>query len=261
MDLSLFTKRLTQLWEALLKENFVFSFKNTLELTAYKSLESQYGKWDWEFQVTMLDWKKKVDNTKNSADLAKVSKIKLQELRSDVKKKYNTLQSEMKVFFNGKHSEILIQWKKRFEIRLKNLSEELIMEGEEHCKKLHRRRDAISEFEVRKQSAIESIEQKVQENIENIREEQKKLQESLEKRQLYSSQLKKLLERDLFTLEKVGKYTSYGIKEEVIEKIISLKHNSGGKLTESILQNILVDMLTVEQVKEILKIHHILKKN
>ena len=256
LNLSSFTIRLTDLWEALLKEKFVFSFKNTLEITAYRSLEIEYGKWDWDFQVAMLDWKKKADNEINSAPLAKVYEIvekKVNELQINVLEKYNALQSEMEAFFNGKQSEILVQWKKNFEIRLKNLSEELKMQGEEHCKKLHRRRHAISEFEVRKQSAVESIKQKVQENIEAIKEEQKKLQENLENRQLDSSQLIKLLERDLFTSEKLSKYTSYGITKEVIDKIIHLKDDSNGKLTVSTLEKILVDILTVEQMKKILK--------
>ena len=42
-DLSSQCGKVVDLWEALLKENFVFSFKNTQEITAYNSLEMGLG--------------------------------------------------------------------------------------------------------------------------------------------------------------------------------------------------------------------------
>ena len=40
-----FSIKIGDLWKALLYESFVFSFKNTLELMAYNSLESHYNQW------------------------------------------------------------------------------------------------------------------------------------------------------------------------------------------------------------------------
>ena len=62
LSLSSFKIHVEDLWEALLKENFVFSFKNTLEITAYNSLETQYGLWKWEFHAAMLIWERKEQN-------------------------------------------------------------------------------------------------------------------------------------------------------------------------------------------------------
>ena len=56
MPFSSFKHKVSDLWEALLKENFVFSFKNTLEIVAYNSLETQYSQWEWEFREAMLKW-------------------------------------------------------------------------------------------------------------------------------------------------------------------------------------------------------------
>ena len=45
VNLSIFNDRLKNLWKAILHENFVFSFKNTLEIVYYNALETEYGQW------------------------------------------------------------------------------------------------------------------------------------------------------------------------------------------------------------------------
>ena len=42
-----FGKRIDTLWTAILKENFIFSFKNTREVEAYRELELQYSECNW----------------------------------------------------------------------------------------------------------------------------------------------------------------------------------------------------------------------
>ncbi len=50
---------ITNLWEALQKEGFVFSFKNALEIAAYRKLETEYSKWTWSLRRAMLE----IENT------------------------------------------------------------------------------------------------------------------------------------------------------------------------------------------------------
>ena len=45
-----FEKRIQDLWTAVLRENFVFSFKNTMEVVAYGELDLQFGEWCWKLQ-------------------------------------------------------------------------------------------------------------------------------------------------------------------------------------------------------------------
>ncbi len=54
ITLSHFKGKIQDLWKALLNENFVFSFKNTLEIAAYRKLEVQYGNWTWDLRSNML---------------------------------------------------------------------------------------------------------------------------------------------------------------------------------------------------------------
>ncbi len=64
-----FQMRLSSLWDAILKENFDhFSFKNTLEVEAFSSLDLEYGKWSWRLQSCVIKWDSEVNNALSSAD-------------------------------------------------------------------------------------------------------------------------------------------------------------------------------------------------
>ena len=208
-DLSLnsFHVRISDLWETLLKEKFVFSFKNTLEITAYNSLETQYSKWDWKFRSAMLDWEQKAENEINTEPLESVQKkvqLKLRELQIFVSENlYDPVKSEMDVFFNGKQMETLVQWKGRFERRLSQLAQEVKHHAEEHCRKLLENRKVITEIEKARNRDVEFMKNKVQECIDGIKKEQFLLQDSLYRRKLDSQQLQKL---DLFSPEKIEVY-------------------------------------------------------
>ncbi|KAL0157600.1 hypothetical protein M9458_045676, partial [Cirrhinus mrigala] len=54
--------RIQDLWEALLNEQFVFSFKNSLEIATYKKLETEYSKWTWSLRSAMLEIESKLHN-------------------------------------------------------------------------------------------------------------------------------------------------------------------------------------------------------
>ncbi len=88
-NLSSFKLKLRDLWTTLLKENFVFSFKNTLEITAYNSLETAYNKWEWIVQSAMLKWEQQAENeisTEPSETLNAKVELKLTELNIYVSK-------------------------------------------------------------------------------------------------------------------------------------------------------------------------------
>ena len=254
LSLSSFHVKIKDLWTTLLKENFVFSFKNTLEITAYNSLETAYSSWDWRFQSAMLEWEQKAENEINTEPLETLTEKveqKLKELTIYVTKSlYEPVKKEMELFFNGKQSEILIQWKTKFEIRLELLSKEVRLHAEDHCNNLLRAKQAISEFETDRQMNVEFIKQKVQEHIEIVRKEQEQLNESLEKKELNREQIKKLLARNLFNPEQLNKFQ----KDQIItcaqaSQIKSMMKTNKGQLNESILKSILKE--------EVLDLNHV----
>ena len=146
-------------------------------------------------QSAILEWEQKAENEISTEPLASIAnKVlqKLEELQVYVSQNlYPPLKLEMETFFNGKQSEILVQWKKRFEIRLETLASDVRLHAEEHCNNLLSSRQAISKFEAAQQENVKFFYKKVQQHIEKVKKEQEKLQERLERRELEPGQLKK----------------------------------------------------------------------
>ncbi|XP_052406202.1 interferon-induced very large GTPase 1-like [Carassius gibelio] len=57
-----FRVRINDLWEALLNERFIFRFRNALEISAYRKLETEYRKWSWSLHSAMMETENKLHN-------------------------------------------------------------------------------------------------------------------------------------------------------------------------------------------------------
>ena len=252
---SSFEKKVFDIWNALLKENFIFSFKNTLEITAYNSLETQYSQWEWEFREAMLKWERTEENEITTAEPSTVSKLvheKCKELNEHINKLYGDHKSEMDKFFSdSKQSEILIQWKGRFETKLTNLREELKIHAVSHCKQLGQGREVISQFEKERIRYTALMTENVQKLIETLKQHQEELHANLRRKKLEQSQVKKILTLDLFAPDYLKQYRGEGIITEAQEK--SLHKIVGVSLTEQGLNHIVVEgVLSTEQMIKIL---------
>ena len=116
VHLSAFRDMLQKFWKAVLYENFVFSFKNTLESSTYGFLDGEYSKWSWGFQQVMLQWEHTLETeVANSADLPNPRKHfedARDALFQKADEKYQALKTEMEKFFTERlEREILIKWK------------------------------------------------------------------------------------------------------------------------------------------------------
>ncbi len=258
-DLSSQCGKVVDLWEALLKENFVFSFKNTQEITAYHKLETEYSKWDWEFQQGMLNEEQKAGNVITTADVKDVPDLVKQKQEELIKYAsedlYKPLKMKMDAFFKGEQSEILAQWRKQFETRFDHLSGDLQDHSRKHCQKLDRSKEAISAIERVQKEYSEIIVDGVQKYIISIKKEQEKLDQNLKKKKLESSQLEELLKKRLFTSENLTRYREENIiTEHEASSINAVVQKCGGQLRDKDLSDILVGgELTIEQVKMILR--------
>jgi len=124
-----FKSRLKYIWEAVLHENFIFSFKNSMEIVAYNELDIALNKWSWKFQESMQSWQceaeNKIYNAKDEKDLETIE----QECYSDATVKSNdickSVMSEFNAFFEeNEHALTLAQWKGRTEERIQRLNTE-----------------------------------------------------------------------------------------------------------------------------------------
>ncbi|OCT81487.1 hypothetical protein XELAEV_18028307mg [Xenopus laevis] len=126
LSISDFKIRVTDLWNALLNENFVFSFKNSLEIAAYNKLEMRYNKWTWDMREHILNLQNKLKNQILNSEIHNIDRIYLHE---KLEEKHSQVMEEQNVFFSDeKDACILIQWKSKTKIRLEGVKKDLVEE-------------------------------------------------------------------------------------------------------------------------------------
>ena len=237
-NISSFAIKINDLWEALLNENFVFSFRNMEEISSYNLLGAKFNKWEGEIQAEVLDWEKKATNEINTEKkIEDIVDRKRDEIYSVVQHIYELQREEMLKFFADKKlKHTLIQWKVKFEIKLEDVKKEWIAHADTYCVQLGRRRDDREQY-------IAQLRGKVQIIINDMKTEQEELDESLKNMKLEKAQLEKIMRRKhkLFTPEKLSKFG------------IMLSEQQCGDLTEEDVEHILVGRLTLEQAKTFLK--------
>lgn len=251
-NVSSFKTKVNDMWGALLRENFVFSFRNTEEITAYNSLGAKFNKWEGAIQAEMLDWEKKATNEinteKNVKSIPAVVEKKREEIPNFVLSIYNSQIKEMQTFFSEyKLKDTLVQWKKKFKIKLEAVKEEWEAHADNHCVQLGEGRHAIGKFQQDRIKYTAIINSGAQKNFAEIKKEQDELDESLEEKRLDKAQLKKIMKHKhkLFTTEKLSKFREEGILTQ--QKCCS-------DLTEDDVKYILIGgVLTPEQAKTVLK--------
>ncbi|XP_041325430.1 interferon-induced very large GTPase 1-like, partial [Pyrgilauda ruficollis] len=134
LRLSSLKDRIGDLWNALLNENFVFSFKNSLEIAVYRKLESAFSQWTWRLRSHILDVQMRLDNKIRNGDRQNVTREHLEGL---VRETSDAIEKEVEKYFReDKDRETLIQWKSSTELKLKELKETLLHETKKKCENL-----------------------------------------------------------------------------------------------------------------------------
>ena len=113
----MFRERVTNLWKAMQKENFIFSFRNTIEVRAYTSLERKISEESINLMVTGMAEQER----KNQVTLKRcttrherkkkwdVSKRQIREEAEELRKK---MEMEMKAFFETSEDKTTLeQWR------------------------------------------------------------------------------------------------------------------------------------------------------
>uniref|UniRef100_A0A8C1LCY3 GTPase IMAP family member 8 n=1 Tax=Cyprinus carpio TaxID=7962 RepID=A0A8C1LCY3_CYPCA len=126
MTLTHLKDRVKDLWDALLKEQFIINFRKSLEISAYRKLETEYSKWSWSLRSAMMETENKLHNQIENETIHEVEETNLQR---EMKKTSEEVTQSMSEFFEKyTDAEILIQWKTSFEIKTKELQENIVRE-------------------------------------------------------------------------------------------------------------------------------------
>ncbi|XP_058625650.1 interferon-induced very large GTPase 1-like [Onychostoma macrolepis] len=131
--------RIKDLWEALLNEGFVFSFRNSLEISAYRKLENEYSKWSWSLRRAMMETENKLYNNIENETIHEVEVTDLQRELKKTSEEVNKSMSEL--FDKDRDKDILIQWKTSFEIKIKELQENVVRETKRKLNEVLQQRD------------------------------------------------------------------------------------------------------------------------
>eukprot|EP00079_Xenopus_tropicalis_P013656 XP_002942526.2 PREDICTED: interferon-induced very large GTPase 1-like [Xenopus tropicalis] len=124
LSISKFKTRVEDLWNALLNENFVFSFKNSLEIAAYNKLEVKYRQWSWTLREHMLTLQTQINNQISNDQM---NSVDVMFLTKEFEPEHRSVLKDCKEFFDDeKDKEILVQWRVSIERRLATLLEDLV---------------------------------------------------------------------------------------------------------------------------------------
>ncbi|XP_048040612.1 interferon-induced very large GTPase 1-like [Megalobrama amblycephala] len=140
--------RVKDLWEALMNERFIFSFKNSLGISAYRKLETEYNKWSWRLRSAMMETENKLHNQiENKA----IHEVKETDLHRELKKTSEEVKKSMSEFFEkDTYADILIQWKTSFEIKIKDLQKSIVGETKRKLNEILKHRELREKFDAQK---------------------------------------------------------------------------------------------------------------
>ncbi|XP_063443840.1 interferon-induced very large GTPase 1-like [Mytilus trossulus] len=149
-------QRITDLWEGILTDDFVYSFRNSLEIKAYNSIETTFQSITWSLERFVFEFIFKTaenefgscQNRENVRRIHSQIKIKFQQVLS------NKLQSLIEKWYRALEKspwkEIVVQWKETKANRLKQIAEDYRINAEEELNTLKEK----YEFEVRNKTGL-----------------------------------------------------------------------------------------------------------
>ncbi|XP_062387315.1 interferon-induced very large GTPase 1-like [Sardina pilchardus] len=212
-----FKYRLRDLWNALLKENFVFIFKNNLEITAYRALEDKYCKWTWNLRSEMLKIEDQLHNRIINKKLDNVNKSMLEE---NIRHILQKVDEEFKQYFKiDKEKDLLIQWRAKFELKIKELHDTLVNKATTKLNDVISQRDARKNMDEKKEQHEIKLFEKSKElalNLKQKGDDEEQLKTAFDEmwRTWVSELTKDIISRDV------------NIKQDVID-ILSEIHEGG----------------------------------
>ncbi|XP_067284844.1 interferon-induced very large GTPase 1-like [Pseudorasbora parva] len=140
--------RIKDLWEALLNERFVFSFRNSMETSFHRKLETKYSKWSWSLRSAMMETENKLHNQIENEAIHEVEETDLQR---ELKKTSEEVEKSMSEFFEkDKDKDILIQWKTSFKVQINYVKENVVRETKRKLNDFLQQRDMKKEIDAQR---------------------------------------------------------------------------------------------------------------
>ncbi|XP_016114278.1 LOW QUALITY PROTEIN: interferon-induced very large GTPase 1-like [Sinocyclocheilus grahami] len=168
MRLTHLKDRIKDLWEALLNEQFVFSFRNALEISAYRKLKTEYRKWSWRLRSAMLETENKLHNRIENDVIHEIEETDLQR---ELKETSEEVEKSMSEFFEkDTYADILIQWKTSFEIKIKDFQENIVRETKRKLNEVLQQRHLKKKIDAQRKHYENTLYEKSKELALNLKD-------------------------------------------------------------------------------------------
>ncbi|XP_065900804.1 interferon-induced very large GTPase 1-like isoform X2 [Dysidea avara] len=225
-----FQLRVKTLWSAVLQEKFVFSFKNTLEVTAYNELDTKYGQWSWELQHKVLEWRHQAGNEISSCDASVIDSIVdncLVRVVKEINEIYVRVGEEMVEFFEkSERSQTLAQWQKSTEVRLKGICEEHKEEAKKYCNLQKRSREGRVKIDSMQQLYRQRLQVEIASLVKDAKQEK---YTSKMREEIFNKQWQKWLQEISQSIPPVRHSSDKKVHREICH-VLEDQYNSHGHL-------------------------------
>ncbi|XP_058630113.1 interferon-induced very large GTPase 1-like isoform X2 [Onychostoma macrolepis] len=214
--------RIKDLWEALLNERFVFSFRNSLEISAYKKLETKYSKWSWSLRSAMMETEHKQHNKIENEE---IHEIKETDLQKELKTTSEEVKQSMSEFFEkDRDKDILIHWKTSFEIKIKELQENIVRETKKKLNEILQQRDLKKKIDAQKTHHENTIYEKSKELALKLKDKTNDKETLKKEFDLFWEQSVKKIVRDTPPIKDINVMRDVKLLLSDIYKSVSVDH-------------------------------------
>ena len=237
-SLETFKLRVDGLWSAVVQENFVFSFKNTLEVSAYSELNQECAQWFRLLQNKMLDWENTTGNKMRDCDAPtedQINEVKEASFRKENIKKvkeaclieadtiltetHKEILEKMENFLSSSdHSETLSRWRNDTEDRIKKLREESKVQASRYCEDLEMNKVNSIEVDTLVERNFTEIDKKIKKLVEESWSDKREYTDDDHLKLQFEKMWKKWIETFKKELAKVVTYpTDYEIEAAILK--------------------------------------------
>ena len=241
-NLSSFTDRMKNLWNALLRENFVFNFKNSIQINAYKALEAEYSNLECQLVNKVLDIGRGIENeimaanSTSTGGLDKILQTKLHEihgyLATEVNIEHTRLQVRLDEYFRkNEQSDVIVQWKANFVTKLEQQAAELKLKAINRLEQLCIGKKTLTDIDRKKEIYEKKFITEVDKIAENLKQKNTQLNEGQ-----IQAVFARTWEKIIGSLEKTEKISKDLVKTDMEKELFRFV----GSNNERLLMNALI---------------------
>uniref|UniRef100_A0A9J8CYA7 GTPase IMAP family member 8 n=1 Tax=Cyprinus carpio carpio TaxID=630221 RepID=A0A9J8CYA7_CYPCA len=188
---------------------------DSIQVTAFRKVENEYSKWSWSLRSAMMETENKLhNNIENEA----IHEVKETDLQKELKEASEEVEKSMSNFFEkDTDAEILIQWKTSFEIKIRDVQENIVRETQRKLNEILHQRDLKKKIDVQRTNHENTLYEKSKQLALKLKEKYKAKEEETLKKEFdlfWDQSVKKIIRetpviKDINIMRDVRKIFSY----------------------------------------------------